>query len=81
MAKGTITIRTEESIEQRLTDLAQAMDRSKNWVIEEAIKQYLDTQAWQVEGIQEAQQSLANGKGIEFEKVMSGLQAKINYRT
>lgn len=78
MAGGTITIRTNPQIEEQLNAVAKAMERSRNWVIEEALKQYLATQAWQIEGILEAQQSLAEGEGIPFETVMADLQAKID---
>ena len=78
MAGGTITIRTDPQIEEQLTAVAKAMERSRNWVIEEALKQYLATQAWQIEGITQAQLSLAEGEGIPFESVMADLQAKID---
>jgi len=78
MAGGTITIRTDPLIEEQLNAVAKAMERSRNWVIEEALKQYLATQAWQIEGVLEAQQSLAKGQGIPFETVIADLQAKID---
>lgn len=78
MAGGTITIRTDPQIEEQLNALAKATERSRNWIIEEALKQYLATQAWQIEGVVEAQQSLAHGEGIPFEAVMADLEAKID---
>ena len=78
MARGTITIRTDPEIEEQLNAVAKAMERSRNWVIEEALKQYLATQDWQIEGIVEAQQSLARGEGVPMESVMADLQAKID---
>ena len=78
MAGGTITIRTDPQIEQQLNAVAKAMERSRNWVIEEALKQYLATQDWQIEGILQAQRSLAEGQGIPLESVMADLQAKID---
>jgi predicted transcriptional regulator len=44
------------------------MDRPKNWVIEDALKQYLSEQAWQIEGIKQAQTSLKENGGIEFDR-------------
>ncbi|MCK5800544.1 MAG: ribbon-helix-helix protein, CopG family [Deltaproteobacteria bacterium] len=78
MAGGTITIRTDPSIEAQLNKLAEAMERSRNWIIEEALKEYLATQAWQIEGIHQAQRSLAEGEGIPFDMVMADLQTKID---
>lgn len=78
MAGGTITIRTAPEIEEQLNAVAKAMERSRNWVIEEALKQYLATQAWQVEGILQAQRSMAAGDGIPIDTVMADLEAKID---
>lgn len=74
---SNITIRTTEEISTRLNQLATAMDRPRNWVIEDALKQYISEQAWQIQGIQQAQESLKNGKGKDFEVVAGNLRAKI----
>lgn len=77
MAGSTITVRTDPEISAKIAALAQVMDRSRNWVIEEALKQYIETQAWQIEGIKQAQASLARGESIPFEDVMDEMDALI----
>lgn len=62
MAKGTITIQTQPELEEKITGLAKAMDRSRNWVIEDALKRYIETEEWQIEGIRK----VAGGKGKVF---------------
>lgn len=81
MAGSTITVRTDPEISAKIAALAQVMDRSRNWVIEEALKQYIDTQAWQIEGIKQAQASLARGEGIPLEDVMEEMNALIEEKT
>ena len=71
MSNQTITIRTESDTVEKISSIAQAMDRSRNWVIEDALKQYIDQQAWFIEGIQQAQKSLAEGEGIPHEALMT----------
>lgn len=78
MAKGTITIRTQPELEEKITALAKTMDRSRNWVIEEALKRYVETEEWQIEGIRKAQSSFERGESVPYEEVMSSLQTKIN---
>ena len=78
MAKESITIRTDKTTGKQLSALAEATDRSRNWIVEEALKQYLATNTWQIEGIKLAQASLAEGKRVGFDQAMSNLQAKIN---
>ncbi|EGV18987.1 CopG family ribbon-helix-helix protein [Thiocapsa marina] len=77
MAGSTITVRTDPEIAAQIAFLAQAMDRSRNWVIEEALRQYIQAQSWQLEGIKQAQASLDRGEGIPFEAVMEDMDALI----
>ncbi len=70
---GTITIRTSAEILTALGKLAESMDRPRNWVIEAALQSYIDTQAWQVEGIREALGSLDRGEYVSHEGVVSDL--------
>ncbi len=80
MTNQSITIRTKSNTVDKISAIAQAMDRSRNWVIEDALKQYIDQQAWYIEGIQQAQASLAAGKGIPHEEVMAEISELINER-
>jgi predicted transcriptional regulator len=77
MTGSTITIRTDPEIAEKITALAKAMDRSRNWVIEEALKQYIETQTWQIEGIKEGIASLDRGEGIPHDQVMAKIRAKL----
>ncbi|MFB1486305.1 MULTISPECIES: CopG family ribbon-helix-helix protein [unclassified Thiocapsa] len=77
MAGSTITVRTDPEVAAQIAFLAEAMDRSRNWVIEEALKQYIQAQSWQLEGIKQAQASLDRGEGIPFEAVMEEIDALI----
>jgi len=78
MSNQTITIRTKSNTVEKISAIAQAMDRSRNWVIEDALKQYIDQQAWYLEGIKQAQSSLEEGKGIAHEELMAEISRLIN---
>ena len=80
MAGSTITVRTDPEVAAQIAFLAQAMDRSRNWVIEEALKQYIQTQSWQIEGIKQAQASLARGEGVPFDAVMEEIEELIEQK-
>ncbi len=71
MPHTTITIRTNSELAAKIAAIAAAMERSRNWVIEEALKQYVEAQAWQIEGIKTAIASLDGGEGIPHEQVMA----------
>ncbi len=80
MSSQSVTIRTESRTVDKISAIAKAMDRSRNWVIEDALKQYIDQQAWYIEGIQQAQTSLIAGKGIPHAEVMEEISELINER-
>ena len=75
MADTSITIRTDSESAAKVAALAAAMDRSRNWVIEAALREYVEMQAWQIEGIKEAMASLDQGEGIPHEQVMDEMEA------
>lgn len=77
MAGSTITVRTAPEIVEQLAALAEAMNRSRNWVVEEALRQYIAAQAWQIEGIRQAQASLARGEGVPFEDALRELKVRL----
>jgi predicted transcriptional regulator len=73
----SITIRTDPDLVERIGALAEALDRSRNWVIEDALKQYLAQQGWYLEGIRQAQASLEQGRGVPHEALMAELDGLI----
>ena len=52
----TITIRLADDVKDRLDALAQATQRSKSFLAAEAIRQFVDLNAWQVQEIHAALQ-------------------------
>ncbi len=77
MSSKSISIRTEAEILEQLSALARTLDRSRNWVIEDALKQYLAQQARYAEGIAQARASLARGERIPHEDLVAELNALI----
>jgi predicted transcriptional regulator len=51
-ATEPITVRTAKQIVSEIDALAAAMDRSRNDVVNQALRHYLETSAWQVERTQ-----------------------------
>ena len=85
MAKVT-TVRLEEELADRVEALADAMDRSKAWVIEQAITSYVNEQSWQVAVIKEALADYRSGEAklvshddviAEFEDLEAELQTRM----
>lgn len=51
---ASLTVRVKPETRNRLDNLARITRRSKSFVIEDALEQYLDVNEWQIKGIQEA---------------------------
>ena len=54
METTTLTLRVPSAMKEQLDKLADATHRSKSYLAGEAIRQYLDLEAWQIGEIQQA---------------------------
>jgi predicted transcriptional regulator len=50
----TMTLRIEDDVKDRLDQIAEATNRSKSWLAAEAIRQYVETNEWQIGAISAA---------------------------
>lgn len=73
-ASEPITIRTAKVAE--IDALAGAMDRSRNYIVNQAIEQYLEANAWQMERIREGIAATREGKVAPAGEVFAGIAAK-----
>jgi predicted transcriptional regulator len=77
MTEGVFTVRIPPEKQRQLDALAQVLDRSRNWVVSDAIDQYLDVQAWQIEQIQHGVEEADRGELVPHEEVRAEARAKI----
>ena len=71
----TLTVRLDEQTKKRLDQLANATDRSKSFLVSNAIKGFLDINEWQVQEIKKAvgEAERADAKFVEHEEVAAWL--------
>jgi len=50
---GNVTVRMPVKTQKKLEHIAASFERSRNWLINEAIDNYLDVYAWQEQRIRE----------------------------
>jgi predicted transcriptional regulator len=77
MAEGVFTVRIPPEKQCQLDALAQVLERSRNWVVSDAIDQYLDVQAWQIEQIQHSVEEADRGELVPHDEVRAEARAKI----
>ena len=79
---STMTIRLPETIKNKLENLAQATERSKAYLAAKAIEEFIATQEWQIQAIQEAVKEADSPNAIffEHEAVVKKLKARMARR-
>ena len=75
-ARDTISFRLPAGTKQRIDLLAKATKRSKTYVIEEALNQYLDLNEWQIKSILEGLKEIEAGQTTPHEAVLAKWEAK-----
>jgi predicted transcriptional regulator len=78
MAK-VISIRLDDALARQLDELSAAVDQPRSWLIVQAIRQYVEEQAWQVQAIQDALSEYRTGTApiMPHEQVMKRMAARI----
>jgi len=74
MATEAFTIRAETEIVHKLDDLAGSLDRSRNYLVNQAIKEYLETHAWQIEKITQGIAAADRGELVAHDDVMREME-------
>lgn len=76
---ASLTVRVKPETRKRLDALARVTRRSKSFVIEEALEQYLAVNEWQIQGIQEALAAAdsPDAEWVEHEEVVADLEARV----
>ncbi len=68
-----LSLRISEQKAREIETLAKATDRSKSWLLEQALDAYLETQSWQVARIERGLAELDRGEGVAHEEVAEWL--------
>lgn len=70
MATEAFTIRTETDIVQQLDCLSDVLDRSRNYIVNQALKEYLQYHAWQIEKITQGIAAAERGELVGHDDIM-----------
>lgn len=58
----SMSVRIPEDVEQKLTQLAESTGRTKSWIANQAIQDYLERELWQINEIKEALNEADSGQ-------------------
>lgn len=69
MSTETFTIRSDSTRVNKLDQLANKLDRSRNYLVNQAIEQYLDMNAWQIQQIKQGIKAADEGRFVDDAKM------------
>ena len=75
------SIRADAATMEALGRIATALDRSRNWVINAALKSYVEDHAWLTEQVVASREEIARGQGIPHAQAMALLRQHIADRS
>ncbi len=74
------SIRADAGTMDALGRIAAAMDRSRNWVINDALKAYVEDNEWLEEQVSKSRKEISDGKGIPHDEAMALMRQHIGAR-
>ncbi len=77
MEKQTLTFRANRRKVKALDRLAQALDRDRSYLLNEAVDQYLSVHEYHVQQIKEGLAQARAGKLIDYEQVKKDWQKRL----
>jgi predicted transcriptional regulator len=80
MTTEAFTVRAETDIVHQLDSMAGALDRSRNYLVNQALREYLKTHAGQVEKITQGIVAAERGEVVEHDDVMREMEELIEQK-
>lgn len=77
MATEAFTVRAESNLVTQLDHLADTLDRSRNYLVNQALKEYLEQHAWQIEKISQGITAADRGELVDHDVVMKEMEELI----
>ncbi|OAI09971.1 CopG family ribbon-helix-helix protein [Methylomonas methanica] len=81
MATEAFTVRAESDIVHQLDFIAGALDRSRNYLVNQALREYLKTHAWQVEKVTQGIAAADRGELVDHDDVMREMEELIEQKS
>lgn len=78
MATTPFTARMDKNKLAALDAVAADMDRSRNYILNEAVEAYLEQRQQYIAAVEDGLSELENGQGLAHDKVMSNTRTLVN---
>jgi len=75
MAKTSISVRLDIELSDKLSTVAARLGRPKSWVIEHALKEFIELQLWQFAAVEEGLRDADVGRVVRHEDVVAWVES------
>ena len=75
MPKTSISVRLDSELGDKLSTVAARLDRPKSWVVEHALKEFIEIQLWQFAAIEEGLRDADAGRVVLHEDVVAWVES------
>jgi predicted transcriptional regulator len=72
---SSVNVRLQPDLNEKLSAVASRLDRPKSWVIEQALKEFVDLQMWQIAAIEEGLRDADAGRVVKHEDVVAWVES------
>ncbi|MDP2431009.1 MAG: CopG family ribbon-helix-helix protein [Pseudomonadota bacterium] len=66
---SVLTVRVTDDMKYQMDSLAEATGRTRSWIAAEAIRQYVDSESWQIGEIRKALEEADAGEFVSEEEM------------
>ena len=70
-----VSIRLDPALDERLQNIAASLDRSKSWVITQAVEEFVAVQEWHLKAIEEGIRAADAGELVPDEAVEAWVES------
>jgi len=64
-----VSLRTDDVVVEKLDQIAESLDRNRNWVINDAISKYIEMHEWQLAEMQKGRADTEAGRTITTDEL------------
>ncbi len=75
MAKTSISVRLDSELGNKLSTVAARLDRPESWVVEHALKEFIELQLWQFAAIEDGLRDADAGRVVPHEDVVAWVES------
>jgi predicted transcriptional regulator len=70
-----VSVRLEAALNEQVAAIAVALDRPKSWVIEQAVRDFVAVQQWQLAAIEEGIRAADEGRVVAHDDVVAWVRS------